>query len=235
MRIIVCDDHKIICDYLCVLLKEYFEQEGIEDVEIVGYQSGEEVIHDTGVKDIVFLDVELPGINGITVAEILKERNSKTVIFLVTAYEQYNDDAFRLNAFRFVMKPFDKERLYRNLKAALQFYHTATGKIYVEEKSGGSFQYKSNILFVESTGRGTFIHSREGVAYTTQTIKDWAKILNDGCFISTHRSYIVNMHYVKRYDENIIYFEDYAETALLTRRRFKSFKNAYKNLVGSST
>lgn len=235
MRIIVCDDIEVICDNMCSLLKEFFEQEEINDIEIVGYQNGEAVIEDTGEKDIVFLDVELSGIDGITVAKTLKANNPKTIVFLVTAYEQYTDDAFRINAFRFVMKPFDKERLYRNLKAALQFYHTATGKIYVEEKRGGRTEYKSNIVFVESIDRGSIIHYRDGFAYTSQTINEWAVILNDGCFFVPHRSYIVNMHYVKSYDKNTIYFENCSETALLTRRRLKSFKNAYKNLVNSAT
>lgn len=234
MRIIVCDDIEVICDNICSLLKEFFEQEGINDIEIVGYQNGEAVLKDTGEKDIVFLDVELPGINGITVAKTLKANNPKTIVFLVTAYEQYTDDAFRINAFRFIQKPFEKDRLYCNLKEALHFYHTATGKIYVEEKNGGRTEYKSNIVFIESVDRASIIHYRDGFAYTSQTIKEWAEILNDGCFFIPHRSYIVNLHYVKSYNKNTIYFENCSETAMLTRRKLKSFKNAYKNIVKSS-
>lgn len=234
MRIIVCDDIEVICDSMCRLLKEFFEQEEIKDIEIVGYLNGEAVIEDTGEKDIVFLDVELPGINGITVAKKLKESNPKIIVFLVTAYEQYTDDAFRINAFRFLQKTFDKERLFCNLKEALHFYHTATGKIYVEEKTGGRTEYKSNIVFIESVNRASIIHYKDGFAYTTQTIKEWTKILNDGCFFIPHRSYIVNLHYVKSYDKNTIYFEHCSETAMLTRRKLKSFKNAYKNFVSST-
>ena len=54
MRIIVCDDIEVICDNICSLLKEFFEQEGINDIEIVGYQNGEAVLKDTGEKESGF-------------------------------------------------------------------------------------------------------------------------------------------------------------------------------------
>ena len=228
MRIIVCDDEKVICDAMCQMLSEFFAEEQCEDVEIVGYQTGEAVLEDEGEKDIVFLDVILGSTDGITVGKELKARNDKTIIILVTAYQQYNDDAFRMGAFRFFVKPFDKERLFHNLREAIQLHHTANGKICVTEKGVVQSAYKSDVIFVESDGRGSIVHITNGVIFSSDNIEQWCEKLDQGCFVKTHKSYIVNMNYISSFDKETIQFENCKERAYLTKRKFKEFRNKYK-------
>ncbi|MDD5796490.1 MAG: response regulator [Oscillospiraceae bacterium] len=69
--------------------------------------------------DLAFLDIQMNEINGIPLAKNLMARNSKVVIFFVTAYNGYQDDAVDLRAFRFFEKPFDAARLYSGLDKAM--------------------------------------------------------------------------------------------------------------------
>lgn len=231
MRILVCDDEKIICDSLQIMLKEYFEQENIDDIKIVNYQSGEDLLSDRGQKDIVFLDVKLGGKDGIAVGKELKKRNPKTIIFIITAFDEYTDDAFRMHAFRFFKKPIDKERLFINLKEALTQYCTAYGKISIEDNHSLYSPYKTDVIFIESKDRGSIVHTRGGKYYSSNNIESWLKILKEECFYHSHRSFIVNMDYISEITADLIRFENYDSCAYLTKRDYKKFNAVYSRYL----
>ena len=228
MRVIVCEDNEIICKAYCTLIREFFEKETEEEAEVVGYLTGEEVLADTGDKDIVFMDVELPGINGIEVSCKLKEQNPKTIIFIVTGHEQYNDDAFRVHAFRFILKEFRIERMYRNLKEAIQYYYTACGKINLTDKNEVHSEYKSDIIFVEAREHGVLVHTTTGWQHrVTTSMKEMQEELKEGCFFQSHRGYVVNMHYISKYNKKEIHFENCEAVALIARMNYKKFVKKY--------
>ena len=74
--------------------------------------------------DLLFLDIEMPGMNGIYVGNELKKANKNVLIFVVTSYSEYLDEAMRFHVFRYLSKPIDRQRLFRNLKDALDLYHS---------------------------------------------------------------------------------------------------------------
>ena len=237
LRIVVCEDNQILCDAYAEMIRDIFDEEGYGDeeiVEIVKYHCGEDVLKDVGDKDIVFMDVELGKMNGIEVSYKLKEMNPRIIIFIVTAYSQYIDDAFRVNAFRYINKDFDIDRLKRNVTEALQTYYTDMGKVLIQEKKMIYTKYKSEIIFIEAKGHGSIVHTNEKSYYSQQTMKEWKKKLDIGCFVQPHRSYIVNLNYIKYLKDREIYFENIDYRAFIAERTYKRFKkqyDAYKKII----
>ena len=129
MRIITCDDDLLIIEKLQKYLKSYFNHLHLKCPEIISFSSGESLLADQGPKDIIFLDIEMPGLNGIYVGNELKKRNKNTIIFIITSYSEYLDEAMRFHVFRYLSKPIDKQRLFRNLKDALDLYHSMTVQV----------------------------------------------------------------------------------------------------------
>lgn len=211
------------------MIRKYMIKEGLNDIELITYYSGEDLLKDRGDKDIIFLDVKLgEGVDGCSVAQALKKRNRKTIIFLLTGYREYTDDAFRIGVFRYIDKPLDEARIHKNLKEALDLYYTACGKIYIECKREVWSPYISDIIFIESNKRGVFIHTRNGTKYSSKSIEQWDKIIMEQkCFVRTHKSYIVNMHYITSINYDYICFEDYEECAYLTKRKSREFRKRY--------
>lgn len=83
----------------------------------------------------MFLDIELSGMSGITTVAKLKELNPHVIIFIVTSFMEYLDSAMEIHVFRYLNKPIDKLRLFRNLKDALRIYNAQSLHITIETKS----------------------------------------------------------------------------------------------------
>ena len=105
MRILLCDDDTLVLEQLKKLLEYFFENVHVKIPEIVSYTSGEELLKDKDQKDIVFLDIEMPGVDGIYVGNELKAENRNVIIFVVTSYSEYLDEAMKFHVFRYISKP----------------------------------------------------------------------------------------------------------------------------------
>ena len=93
MRILICDDDSLIVEQIQKYVRHFFESNHLKCPEIFCYSSGEDLLADKRAKDIVFLDIEMPGMNGIFVGNELKKQNKNTIIFVITSYSEYLDDA----------------------------------------------------------------------------------------------------------------------------------------------
>ena len=122
MRILICDDDILVIEQLEGYIKVFFEKKTVKCPEIVSISDGETLLADKGDKDILFLDIEMPGINGIYVGKELKKANDRIIIFIVTSYSEYLDEAMRFHVFRYLSKPLEKQRFFRNMKDAVDLY-----------------------------------------------------------------------------------------------------------------
>ena len=130
MRIIICDDNLLMVEEIHKYIQLYFQRSNSKCPEVVCFTDGESLLADEGDKDLVFLDVEMPGFNGIYIGNELKKKNNKIIIFVVTAFSEYLDDAMRFHVFRYISKPIDTKRFMRNLEDAIAEYNSKGGSIW---------------------------------------------------------------------------------------------------------
>ena len=193
------------------------------------YQSGDELIRQNSQFDIAFLDVEMPGASGIHAGVKLKEKNPQIKIFIVTAYPDYLDEAMRFQVFRYLSKPVDKTRLFRNLKDAVHSYNIESCKFTIETSTAVYVRRSEEIICVESANRKTVVHTTDGDLISCKNMEYWREILSVPCFYSTHRSYIVNMRYVYTIGKDSIILKNgnWKMDAFLSKKKFAHFKNIY--------
>ena len=225
MRIIICDDDVLIQQQLNKLLHEYFDK--VKCPEICIYDCGEELLADTGTKDIIFLDIEMPGLNGIQVGSALKKANDKLIIFIVTSFAEYQDEAMRFHVLRYLSKPIERPRLFRNLEDALRLYATMTSEIAVETKDTTYTIPLSEIVFIEAQGHTVTVHTTTMDYKSVEKMTYWANTLSPNSFFQSHRSYIVNLHHVSSFDHAMIYLYNNQFKAYLTKRKYQEFKTSY--------
>lgn len=227
MRILICDDDEIISAQLAGYVKEYFCKNHLPRPEIVVFSGGEALLEDSEEKDIVFLDVEMPGMSGILTGKKLKQENPHLIVFIVTAFAEYLDEAMRFHVFRYLSKPVDKQRLFRNVKDALSLHYAMNHKIAVETKENIYSIHSADIVYIEAQGRKVIIHTANTNYTSIHPIKYWANALTMSCFFQTHRSFIVNLAYVTNFDRTSVSLCHDRFSAYLSRRKYSQFKSAY--------
>lgn len=229
VRVIFCDDDPRILEQLRSYASEFFAQLGGKMPEFAYYRSGDEVLAAKDRADIAFLDVEMPGVSGIHVGARLKEWNPNIKIFIVTSYPDYLDEAMRFQVFRYLSKPIDKNRMFRNLKDAVYQYNIESREFPIVTYDGVYARRAEEIICVEAVGRKVLIHTTDEILQSTQTMEHWRQTMTLPCFYMTHRSYIVNLHFVNSIckDTILLKYREKELTAYLTRRRYTAFKDAF--------
>jgi len=229
MRILFCDDNLEILNQLQKYVSEFFKELGGKQPEYAAYLNGDSLLRNEQFADIAFLDVEMPGRSGIHVGAKLKESNPRIKIFIVTSFPDYLDEAMRFQVFRYLSKPIDKNRLFRNLKDALYQYNIDSQKISINTSSGLVVLPSDEIVCFESDQRKVLIYTTDEIIQTTDNIEYWRKTLSLPCFFSTYRSYIVNMKFVFKINKDSVELKygDMSKTAYLARRKYTEFKDTY--------
>lgn len=229
MRILFCDDDKTVLSILQQYVSEFFQTLGGAQPDYALYSSGDELLQNEERADIAFLDVEMPGASGISVGAKLKEKNPRIKIFIITAYPDYLDEAMRFHVFRYLSKPIDKSRLFRNLKDAVYSYNIDSQEFPISTNDGLHIRKSEEIMCVETCQRKTIVHTTDGSFVSTKNMEYWRQTLDLPCFYSTHRSYIVNMQFVYSIGKDTVVLKnnDQEMKAFLSRRKYSQFKDTY--------
>ncbi len=236
MRILFCDDDQKIVSQLHSYVSEFFSGLGGMTPNFAFYNSGDELlVSDSLQADIAFLDVEMPGVNGIHVGGKLKEANPNVKIFIVTSYPDYLDEAMRFRVFRYLSKPIDKNRLFRNLKDAIYQYHLDSYEYAILTANSIVTRRSDEILCVEACERKVLVYTTKEILVSINNMDYWHEKLKIPCFFATHRSYIVNMKYIDtiQKDRVLLRSSNTLKEAYLTRRKYVAFKSAYLMYIES--
>ena len=209
---LLVDDEQLAREELSYLLKEFPE------VEVLGAaRNGLEAIRliEDLEPDVVFLDVQMPGLDGLTVIQKLREKNLPLPHFiLATAYDQYALEAFRLEALDYLLKPIEKERLALSVERAVKVIADKT-KTALPEPAPPKPLVQRTKLLVKNSNRN-FIVDAQDVVYATiedglitvvatnvegesnyRTIEELQSNLDPDTFWRVHRSFLVNIHRIK--------------------------------------
>lgn len=229
MRIVFCDDDAKTLEQIQKYVREFFKALGGAQPDFAAYTSGDALLANETYTDIAFLDVEMPGKSGIHVGAQLKIYNPKVKIFIITSYSDYLDEAMRFQVFRYLSKPIDKNRLFRNLKDAMYQYNMDTHEIPINTSDGVIVLPAEKIVCAETSQRKNYIYSTEDVFRTTDSIGHLRSMLSLPCFYSPYRSFIINMRYVSRIKKDMIILKygEQTKEAYLARRKYTDFKDTY--------
>ena len=195
MRIGICDDEIKYSKELELYIKEYNSQ---ADWTIDIYKDGNKLLKDGVMKyDLVFLDIEMPTIDGIELANKIVEQNSNIFLIYVTSHFSYVSKAIRNHAFQFLPKPVNKEDLFFELERIVQKLKDREFKLCVQSNSVEYFLNVKDILYAETCNRILVLHMKDGTEY--KTVMKMTKLIADTKnynFVQSHKSYVVNLEYV---------------------------------------
>lgn len=222
MKIAICDDNLNIVEEVRGLLDEYALSKNIP-LDISTFNNGQAVLESDEKFNIAILDVEMPGCNGIELGKILREKNRHIVLMYITSHKKYLDEALNLNAARFFEKPIDSKRFYDGLDNALKRIDNTTIKFFLKENNASVRINASDIIYIEIEPIGhrkTKVVTEEKTYISSNKIAFWEEHLISSLFVKTHKSYIINMEYITKYENDIVQLDN--NYNIPVSRNFKS-------------
>lgn len=229
MQIAICDDENEIRNMIARYVKIFSP-----DCFVKLYQSGEELLEDRQVFDLIFLDIHLGGKNGMDIARQLRQNGSQSIIIFITALEEYIFQAFDVGAFHYLVKPIDKVKFFEVLKCAIaKWNETSTlEQLMPEEKSINvkigtttSKIYRKEIIYIESDNRKVILHKADSTLEFYAKLSDLAQSLDDD-FARIHRSFLVNMKYILKYNATSVTLEN-GENIMMAKQKYGEFVKQY--------
>ena len=158
--------------------------------------------------DVAFLDIEMGEIKGTQVAEKLKEANPHIIVFVITSYDWYLDEAMDLNVFRYIKKPLDEKRLFSGLEKAVQLLDKTVIEFYLKNDNGIKKVASSDIVYVEIVGHSTKVVTLDGEYISKNNIRFWKEKLSASFFYQVHSSFIANIKYITKYERDMLTLND---------------------------
>ncbi|WP_240794285.1 LytTR family DNA-binding domain-containing protein [Bacillus sp. BHET2] len=201
MKVAIIDDEPYSREEMKHLLSGY------SWVEVVGEASsaekGLELIL-TSEPDVLFLDIEMPGMSGVDLAEALQKMKRKPEVVFATAYPDYALKAFRVEAVDYLLKPFEEgqlaqtmERLKNVLKVEDKVQSSSIGKLAVQDEDKIVFISPKEIQYIYREERETFICTEKKKYTCRLPIKDLETKLSTYPFFRVHKSYLVQLPFVE--------------------------------------
>ncbi|MCS6973131.1 MAG: LytTR family DNA-binding domain-containing protein [Cyclobacteriaceae bacterium] len=215
VKCLIIDDEQLARD----LLREYIEQ--VPELAIVGEaERGREAVEriDAEKPDLIFLDVQMPGMNGF---DVLEEIEHDPFVIFTTAYDQYAIKAFEKNAVDYLLKPIDQERFKLAVRRALErlkLEQNPVGELLRSLKTENKTNFDTHIfvqkseklinlpvdeiMFLEASGDYTILTTKTDQFVSSSGIGKLEEMLNPEVFIRVHRSTIININYLKEIERH---------------------------------
>lgn len=231
MLIAICDDELIFCEQL---KKEIYNYSSSRNLNIVVeiFLKGNDLIKSNKNYDLIFLDYNMPEINGLETAQLLRQNNRSYKIVFLTSYTEIVYESFKYDTFRFLTKPVNKEKLYETLdsyRKKIDLYYPISINVDGDNRKINT----KDILYIEADGRNCVIRLLNESFYCNKTLSKILSLLPSDSFFKTHRSYIVNFLYIDKYDKKSIYFTN-GEIAKISRDTFSDFKSALNQFLNNN-
>lgn len=171
--------------------------------------------------DLLLLDIEMDGINGVEMAKQIRHEDETVQIIFITGYPDYMCQGYDLSALHYLIKPVSNEKLFEVLDRALKNIKKGGNRVIFTTDGGEKVVALDAILYAESYSHNMHIVTTDGAFDVRMTISSLAEVLGNE-FISTHRSYIVNLSH--------IVFLSKSDMTLDSGKKIPISRNEFKNV-----
>ena len=198
MNIAICDDEAVARQRVFNLVSAH---EGADAWRIDTYSSGEELVaafQTIGRFDIIFMDIEMNGLDGIDAMRLLHQQNCTTLTVFVTSHAHYVSDSLRFGGFQFMLKPITDEAFHATFEWALDTYRQRHTRYEVRWRDMHAVLYYGDILYLEARNRHLLVYTAATRYECIGKLSDEAKKLRPYGFVRCHQGFLVNMDYIQR-------------------------------------
>ena len=224
LYIAICDDEKHMSAHIRAFVSDFFRRKNRE-ISIQSFLSGEDLLSYNGQIDILFLDIQMKGMDGIETARKLRDSKFRGFLIFITVLKEMVFQSFEVQAYDYLVKPveekqFEKtmERLYTSMQNASE------DSLLVQKGYEGRIIREEEIVFCEIIDRKIYLNLASG-----EVVDYYERIENletklDSHFFRRHRSYLINLKHLKGYKNGTACMDNGKEVPV-SRLRSKEFSS----------
>ena len=222
IHIAICDDEKHMSDHIRAMASDFFRKKNRE-ISLRTFLSSEELLNYDGQIDILFLDIQMNGMDGLETARKLRAGKFRGVLIFITVLKEMVFQSFEVQAYDYLVKPVDEkqfgktmERLYASMQNASE------DSLLVQKGYEGRIISKDEIVFCEIIDRKIYLNLTSGeVVDYYERIENLETKLGSH-FFRCHRSYLINLKHLKGYKNGTAYMDNGKEVPV-SRLRSREF------------
>jgi DNA-binding LytR/AlgR family response regulator len=232
-NIAIVEDNTQSADKIKDFLERYTKENQV-DFNIYQFLDGDEITSDYEAKyDIIFLDIEMKRLDGMSAAKKIREFDSDVIIIFITNMSQYAILGYSVGAMSFLLKPVPYFAFSQELKKSIERLSKRKHKpIMVPNENGVNIVYSRDILYIESFHHSLIIVTNDAEFTIRGTIKKMEEELADFHFYRCNNGYLVNLSQVKGVKDELVMVGKHE--LKISRPRKKSFLDALNKYIGGN-
>lgn len=226
MRIALCDKDE---NFIKTVKRSIYHYANLNRMDLVvdGYTAGEELIRSEVKYTLIFLNYTLTGINGLETAKKLRfNKNTAEIIFL-SRETHFVFEAFKVKPYRFLTKPIKEDILCEALDDFFKS-RSANSPLWVKDGENTFCLNACDIMYLEADNKHCFVHLDRETIGCNKTMARVYSALPHSYFYKINRAYIINLNYVQKYNNDLIYLSN-GKSLHISRNYLKGFKEYYKS------
>lgn len=221
LTIAICDDEPQFCDLLSEKLSSIMSVLD-ESYSVSCYNHAVDFQKTNKDFDIVFLDIQMPDINGLEIAKFLRRNGYSGALIFITTFQEYVFEVFEFDAIDYLCKPVDDLKLQKSIKRARNKIKIKQEKsLFIQTAHWCKSIKIQTIIYCEVMNRKLYLHTLNGVIDYYGKIEELELQLDDR-FYRCHRSYLVNLDYLSTYSDGQVLLEN-RDCVPVSRLRQKEF------------
>lgn len=197
LRMAICDDSPSDLNHINDMLMHFLESHNIEH-EVELFPNGHALLESPISYDLILLDIEMEGKNGIEIAQELRTFNTDSKIVFITNSTSIDhlQQGYKVKADRYLVKPINQQEFNFEINSVIKD-QLVDNKFILDKRISPYKLYLKDIIYIEFYNRKTIIHMNDQKISTYIALKEWISLLEDYHFSQCHKGYIVNLSFIQ--------------------------------------
>lgn len=232
IRFAIIDDEIEVANKLTSYIDKYFQINN-RQCEVKFFDTASKFLENYHFDfDAIFMDINMPGIDGMSATKELRRLDKNVKIIFVTSLAQYAIKGYEVNAFDFVVKPVNYYTFAMKLDRLMENYREKEGASIIIKANNSFIKTQvSDIKYIEVSDHKLIVHTISNDFETYDTLSNYLNLLKNEPFALCNRCYLVNLKYVNKVNKDAVYIGN--NCIQMSRRKYKEFMNSLNKYLGN--